>query len=268
VRRLEFPVIEIHPFGVPQPTPRQFPGFEFDLLPEPERRALREALRGFSGITTHLPFKGLSFFDRDEAAVRRSERALDVAMEATAHFGAQLGVVHVTPPRGKSLEAAWPEILDWLRRRGDRAKSLGFRITVETGYPKSVDEFVRLIREADHGSVGGCIDVGHQIGFREFEPWKGTARGTPEGVRAYNDLILRLVERLGPRLTHLHVHDIEPASFREHRPIRYGVVDYPRLFDALAGIGYRGLLMLEVEADVPEDMAESRARLESFMDRA
>lgn len=267
VKGLGIPAVEIHPFGAPEPTPRQFPGFEFDRMTGAAKQALRRSLEGFPRITTHLPFKQLSFFDLDEALVRKSERALEAAMEATAYVGAEMGVLHVTPPRGRTLEEARPDILAWLRRCGDRATSLGFRVSVETGYPRSVDEFVRLIHDAGHDAVGGCIDVGHQIGFREFASWKGERRGTAEGIRAYNDLIEGLALGLGPRLTHLHVHDIDPVPFKEHRPIRYGVVDYPRLFDALERVGYRGLLMLEVEADAPEEIALSRRELERHMGR-
>lgn len=65
LRELGFQTIEIHPFGVPQPTPGKFPGFEFPGFPEDQKRKLLQSLRGLRHLTTHLPYQGLSFVARD-----------------------------------------------------------------------------------------------------------------------------------------------------------------------------------------------------------
>ena len=61
IRRLDFPVIEIHPMGRPDPVPRTFPGFQFDQLDRAEKTKLGRAQRRFRRITTHLPYTGLNF---------------------------------------------------------------------------------------------------------------------------------------------------------------------------------------------------------------
>jgi hypothetical protein len=56
IRQLDFPVIENHPMGRPDPVPRNFPGFQFDQLDRAEKTKLRRALRRFRRITTQLPY--------------------------------------------------------------------------------------------------------------------------------------------------------------------------------------------------------------------
>ncbi len=59
------------------------------------------------------------------------------------------------------LEESWPAMVRRFRRWGDFAKATGFRLSIETGYPQSVRDFVRFIEEIDHSHVGATIDVGH-----------------------------------------------------------------------------------------------------------
>ena len=73
---LGFPTIEIHPMGRPEATPNRFPGFEWDKLDASARRDLRQALRPFRTVTTHLPYTGLNYIDRDAA-----KRAFDAMLE-------------------------------------------------------------------------------------------------------------------------------------------------------------------------------------------
>ena len=101
-------------------------------------------------------------------------------------------------------------------------------------HPTSVDDFVRLVQEVDHDWGGAALDVGHQGRFEELvKKVKPKDRGTAEGIKAYNDLKLELVDRLGAKLIHLHVHDIEPNTWREHKPLIYGFIDYARLIQRL-----------------------------------
>jgi len=55
IRRLDLPVIEIHPKGRPQPTPNTYPGFRFNDLSPEERRQLRDALQPVAPMRTEKP---------------------------------------------------------------------------------------------------------------------------------------------------------------------------------------------------------------------
>ncbi|MCC6858400.1 MAG: sugar phosphate isomerase/epimerase [Bryobacterales bacterium] len=268
LRALALPVIELHPMGVPEATPGRFPGFEFDRLAETERRRLRESLRGFRAVTSHLPYSGLNYFAKGPAA-RESVRAVEAALEATAYFGAKLAVLHPMPPQGFEPAAGWSAMVKRIRDWGDEALRGRFRLGLETGYPPSVRDFVRLVKEVDHPAVGATIDVGHQANYAELAAKvKPGERGTPAGIRAYNDTTIAIIEQLGAKVFHLHVHDIEPATWKEHKPFGSGFVDYPRLIAALRNSGYAGCLVMEIGAppdEMERHLRDGKRRLEAAL---
>lgn len=274
LRDLAFPAIEIHPFGSPEPAPFVFPGFQFDSLSQDDRQKIRAALGGFRHITTHLPFQELHFFSRFAPIAEFSTRQLRLALEATAFFGATVAVAHATPPSWPlKFEDALPQMVRRFREWGDIAEKGNFKIAIETSYPGSVREHVRLLREIDHACVGCAIDVGHQIGFAEFTSRvKPGERSTPDGIAIYNDVMHELIDQLGPKVIHFHVHDVDRKLWKDHRPIGAGgVIDYPRLLRKLRRIDYRGLLVLEIESTqerAKADFADSKRRLEEFMAEA
>ncbi len=267
LREVGFKSIEIHPMGVPEAVPGRFPGFEFDQIADSEKARIRRMLAGFERITTHLPYIGMRFFTHPEAASEASIQKLKIAMEATRFFGAELAVMHVTAPGGWTLEQAWPHMLGRFRELGDLAARGNFRLGLETGYPNSVREFVRLIREIDHERVGCTIDVGHQSRYKELVARvKPEERSRPESIRAYNDVTLEIVDQLREKIFHFHVHDIDPATWKEHKPLGSGFVQYGRLIPKLEQIGYRGLLILEINApDMKTALADSKRRMEDHL---
>lgn len=269
IRRLGFRTIEIHPMGVPQPTPDKYPGFEFDALAGAEKKKVRKSLDGFRRIATHLPYIGLSPFARDSKIAEQSLGKIKSALEATAYFKAEIAVLHVIAPKDRPAAEAWPLYVRQLREWGDYAAKHRFKLAFETGYPNSVEEFVRLAREVNHDAVGCTIDVGHQRGYKELVARvKPADKGTPAGIRAYNDTTLDIADKLGQKVLHLHVHDIDPATWAEHKPIGTGFVDYPRLFAKLRQIGYRGMLMFEIGgpgSGIEAALADSKRKLEAFL---
>ena len=267
LRELGFRTVELHPMGVPEPTPGQFPGFHFDRISDTEKRKIRKLLQSFRHVTTHLPYADLHFFSRFAPVADFSIQQLKIAMEATSFLGAELGVIHVTPPAGRTLKAAWPEIIQRFREWGDIAARGNFRLAIETGYPRNVRDFVRLIQEIDHHQVGCTIDVGHQNRYEEFlaqvEPKKPATAG---GIRAYNDLTHEIIDQLGAKVFHFHIDDIDPQTWKEHKPIGTGVIDFPRLMQKLNRMNYKGLLVLEIGApDIRKSLADSKHRLERFL---
>lgn len=269
IRRIGLPAIEIHPMGVPQAMPGKFPGFEFDTLSAAEKRGIKESLAGFRRITTHLPYDGLSPFAAGAPLAEHSRKKVAAALEATQYFGAELAVLHIIPPKDRSEAEARPLIVEQVRRWGDIAARGKFKIAIETGYPGSVAEFPALIREIAHDAVGCTIDVGHQKAYRELVARvRPEDRATPAGIRAYNDTTHAIIDALPGKIWHFHVHDIDPATWQEHRPMGTGFVDYPRLIAKLRKIDYRGLLMLEIAgpgAEIEKLVADSARKIEAFL---
>jgi sugar phosphate isomerase/epimerase len=272
LRDLGFTAIEIHPMGVPEPRAEKFPGFEFDKLDQAQRSRIRKALGGFKAVTTHLPYTGLDYMSASGEIRESSVRTVETAMEATAFFGATVAVLHPQPLPEGALDATWPRYLDRFRRWGDRARKLGFRIALETGYPRSVRDFVRLVKEIDHDSVGATIDVGHQSRYAELVARvRPEERATPEGIKAYNETTFAIIEALGAKVFHFHVHDIDPATWKEHRPLSTGFVDYPKLFQILRRINYQGLLILEISGrgtEMKSLLADNKHELEALVSKS
>ena len=268
IAELDFPVIEIQPMGVPEATPGQFPGFDFDRLPDAERKRIKQSLSNFRMVTAHLPYTDLHHLSRFAPVAEFSRERVEVAIEGAAYFGSKVSVLHPEEAR-QSLEQSWTERLRLYRRWGDMAKARGMQIALETGYPRSVVDYVRLIQEIDHSHIGATIDVGHQARYQELtarvEP---SERGTPKGIKAYNDVTHEIIDRLGPKVFHFHVHDIEPDTWAEHKPLIHGFVDYPRLVRKLEKIDYRGVLIFEIGGDperMPDYLAEGKRKLEAYL---
>ena len=269
LRELGFPIIEIHPMGTPEPTPDEFPGFEFDRLDMAQKREINQALRGFSFVTAHLPYTDLHTFSRFGPVRDFSRQRVETAMEGSAYFGAKLCVLHAEALEGSRRNETWQERVRLYRHWGDVAHRLGLKIAIETGFPRSAKEFVAMIEEIGHSQIGATLDVGHQGRYEELiARVKPEDKGTPAGIRAYNDINEELIERLGPKLLHMHIHDIEPDTWAEHKPLVHGFVDYPRLLRKLASIQYSGPLVFEIGGDpakLPGYLADAKQRLEGYL---
>ncbi len=272
LRDIGFQTVEIHPMGAAAARPGMPPGFEFDRAGQGERERILESLSAFRHISTHLPWVDTPYFSPYEPAHEFGVRRIDTALAASSFVGAEVANIHVQQSAHLSLTEAWPMLLRTLRGWGDKAADEGFRLAIETGYPRSVREFVRLIEEIDHDHVGATIDVGHQKEYAEL-----TARVAPEdrgsehGVRAYNDVTHEIIDSLGEKVFHMHVHDIEPGSWAEHKPLVHGFVDYPRLIAKLRRIDYQGLLVFEIGGSVeelPGFLRDAKAKLEGHLREA
>lgn len=264
-----FPAIEIQCMGVPEARPGAYPGFLFDQLPGSLRKHVSRMLKPFRIVTAHLPYTGLDYMSHDLDVRARSIQTMEAAMEGAGYFGARVGVLHPQPLSIEEQEPRWNEYLDRFRTWGDRAKRLGFKLALETGYPTSVRQYLRMIREIDHPNVGSTIDVGHQRAYEELVARVPRDRkSTPEGIRAYNETTFAIAEGLGPKLFHLHVHDIDPVTWAEHKPMVYDFVDYPGLFARLRQVNYQGILIFEFAApaaEMKELFGVGRQKLRAWM---
>ena len=64
------------------------------------------------------------------------------------------------------------------------------------------------------------------------------------------------------------VHDIDPATWREHQPLVHGFIDYPRLLSKLREIRYPGVLIFELMGEgekMPEYLRESKQKLDGYL---
>jgi sugar phosphate isomerase/epimerase len=270
LRELQFPVIEIQGAGVFPALSGRFAEFDFTRLTADEKNFILGTLRGVPHVTMHLPYHGHTVFSADPEKSAASLEGMKRALEAAAFLGCEVAVIHTTDPEGMTIQQAWPLMVRRFREWGDVAAAGKFRLAIETGTGgiDSAREFIRFIREIDHPQVGCTLDVGHEVRYREFQTRvPDPERSTPAGVRAYNDVILQLVDALGPKLFHFHVHDIDPAAWKEHVPVGTAVIDYTRLMTELRRMNYAGYFIIEIAApDMRASLADTKRRMEAFLE--
>lgn len=264
VQGLGFRTLEILlVLGRLEAAPGQHPGFRYDQLTEEQKEQIKAALVPFDQVTVHLPFSMPYMDPGDEDAVAD----LEMSIEASGFMGAKVAVLH---PRsgGTKLEETRPTVIERTRKWASMAADRGFQIACETSVPPSIPGLVDFIDEINHDNVGVTLDVGHQAGFDELSHVKPEEYGTPEGIEAYNDVNVKIVEALGEKLFHLHVHDIEPDTWREHKPLVHGFIDYPRLLSKLREIRYPGVLIFEIGGEgeaMPAYLRDSKQKLDGYL---
>ena len=131
------------------------------------------------------------------------------------------------------------------------------RFAYENHPEKSVAETLALIGE-DSPRIGTCVDTG----------WYGT-----QGYDA-----ARAIRELGPRILHVHLKDVLAGPAHEGCRYGRGTVPVRECVRALAEVGYRGAISVELEPplraedwgerdrfDARPDIAENRRLLEGWL---
>lgn len=258
---LGFAVLEFIGFAGYRHSRGQFAGFFFDALAPAEQEQLREYAAGFAAVSLHAPFFEAPLLSPDPLMRQAAEFRLREALRATAFVGGDIVVSHATLRATFSLEESWDELLAAYRRLGDEAGELGVRLTIETGFPGTVERFAELIHALDHPALGATVDVGHLTGQMP----RGLV-GQPESVAAYNDLLERHLRSLGDKLWHFHLHDVRAADLRDHRACGRGLLDYPRLLAVADELGFSGQMVFELEEeDIVPALQQSKAVLEAAL---
>lgn len=255
-----FKAVELTLWGEAFHSQGDLPGLWWRDADAAERRQLRDALEPFAVVDGHLPFVDCRLVSANKFVEALCRELIAEALDALAELGGQTAVFHVAPFPARSHDELWVRLADACRWLGDRADAAGVRVALETGYPVG-DEFPRFLDSVDPGAVGACLDVGHLTAAVGRE-----ARNTDHGAHAYNDYLMRLVEQLGPRLRHLHVHDVRYDDWRDHREVGTGILDFAELLDCLRAGGFAGRLTLELEeADPLGALERSKQRLDALL---
>lgn len=211
----------------------EFPTLRFYELNEEERDGLKESLRWFKHIAIHQAWN-------DD---------WKSWMDCAAYLEAEIVTIHHRP------EIPVEDQAEHLRKVGNYAMRRGIRVGIENVGGNS-GGFVSLIESVKHPSVGATLDVGHCAYFDEIKSISDARKRAEE----LNELVEKLVKKLDGRLFHLHVHNVRPGDWRDHRSVPEGVIDFPRLFSALKGIDYGGLFVMELEESEMIEKAEESGR--------
>jgi len=165
----------------------------------------------------------------------------------------------------------------YFRRLGDYALDKGVRIGIENDGER-YDAYVKLIKSVKHLAVGATLDLGHCAYFSEIKKISDIELRS----RKLNQLIVQIITEVRDELIHMHVHNVKPyeevnlkaipypywekRDFIDHRSVPNGIINYERVFDVLGKIGYKGLLVIELEEPkIEEKILESATFLEEFL---
>jgi sugar phosphate isomerase/epimerase len=263
-RRLKFGGIEILTFVDGKNSAGILPGAVVALMTFNEKQRALETVRRFPRVTTHLPFYGLYPATKDLASRNAALQKLHAAIGDSGVWHASVATLHAMIEPGQTLEERWADLLAVFRELGDHAAREKVRLGIETGWPNSVERYLRLIQEIDHPFVGATVDTGHIRAYKVDLRVNDIDRESPAAVRRYNDVLMQIVEGLGPKLFHFHADDVNAKTWRDHRTLGTGIVDWRRLVKYLSSADYKGAFALELE-ELP--VLEQAERSRTFFER-
>lgn len=257
---LGFIAVELLAFEGATHSQGELSGVWFHDLDTAGKDRLLRLLEPFSRRSLHAPFVDAPLLTYNKRSRENAFAQIRETIDFAAFIGAQAIATHANRRNTLPLDSFWPELLDVYRRLGDYALQRGgaVKLGVETGYPEDAPTFARLVQGIDHPAVGATIDVGHVRNSVTREQW-----GTANGITLLNDHITYLLDTLGEKVVHFHIHDVRRADFRDHRALgdldTNGVIDFPRLISRLDRSPYAGLWILELE-EPDREAALTRSR--------
>jgi len=164
-------------------------------------------------LSVHAPWADLSPGGLDEEVRKVTRRRFEETLRFCEVLEPENVVFHTGWYPGVKAEGGLLEL--WLKRSleiwvpiFERAKSLGFKISLENTYEESPILIRELIK--DQEGVGFCLDVGHLnvFGGKDPEKW---------------------LSQLGKSLFEVHLHD-NRGFYDEHLPLGEGIIDFQSLF--------------------------------------
>lgn len=184
-----------------------------------------------------------------DAAARRADiERMQREMDCCAKLGVRHVVIHPGAGEGYTTTEDLRRIVllnvQAFKRLGDLAGELGMKIGIENmtdaglvgkrRFGSSPHELMELLDRLDHPALGITLDTSH--------------------ASVQNLDIPATIREFGPRILCTHVSDND-GSGDQHRTPGNGRIDWPAVMKALRGIGYAGLLNLEIPGErhnVPE----------------
>jgi sugar phosphate isomerase/epimerase len=263
---LGFQAVELLAFEGATHSQGNLCGVWFDDLDAAGKDRLLRLLEPVPRRSLHAPFSDAPLLTYNKRTRECAIAQVQETIEFAAFVGAEAIALHVNRRNALPLDSFWGEMVDLCRRLGDiaLARGNGVNLGIETGYPEPAEDFARLIHEIGHPAVGATIDIGHVRNCVPRDLW-----GTPEGIVQHNDRLAFLLDTLGAKVVHFHIHDVSRHDFRDHRALgdhqTNGVIDFPRLLEHVRRLDYRGLWMFELEEpDEVEALERSRDYLASL----
>jgi sugar phosphate isomerase/epimerase len=198
--------------------------------------------------TVHAPFFDLSPGAIEPLVREVTRQRLTQSLQAAAHLGAHLMVVHPGYDRWRypNLAATWTDhAATTFAPLVVMAEQCDCRLALENIYEQSPVTLLDLAARLDSPWFGHCFDIGHWqlFGRTSLSDW---------------------LTAIGPRLLHLHLHDNHGQS-DDHLPVGEGSIDYAPLMKMLSCAPQQPSVTLE--AHNPEELRRSLANLNQLMNK-
>jgi len=217
----------------------EFPTFNWYELDDEEKEKLKEALKEFKHISLHQSW--------DENWKEWLNCAEFLKSEIlTIHLG------------------IFKKIFSSEFLRCIEEKNVKIGIENEGG---SIKEYLNHIISIKHPLIGATLDTGHCAYFVEIE----TIENMEEKKKKLNEIIIFLIQELGEKLYHFHLHNVTekenvdfskiPHSYWEnkdlvdHRCVAEGIISFKRIFKVLKKANYKGIFDIEIEEPETEEKA-------------
>ncbi len=236
------------------------PGYAWHYLEANGMNAVRDTVSGFEIVTIHAPYEDLQLASYSPDIRSLSQIIIQKSTEAAPYLHAANVTFHLEPPRYFDVASTWDLLMAAGREVARYAKIFAVRVAVETSPLVSTDLLVRLLDEIDAPNLGATLDVGAVARCTAAE-----RSATPEVIEQVNQAIVASVAQLGERLRHVHLHDVMPEGWCDHRAIGTGILDFARIVSALDAAGYSGAVEIELEEEEREEaLWNSRLALEHY----
>jgi len=264
VREIGFHTIELLAWEDAVHSQGELAGYWFDEMTTPERDRLRAAVSYFDHVATHLPFVEMPVFTYNRRLAEFVKEQFKAGIEGTGFLGGETATMHVWARAQRDLPHYWQDMVDTFRELSDHAAQWDVKIAIETMFPPSIDEFAGLIDDVAHSHFGANVDVGHVRGCTDLGIAKED-QGKPEAEQRYMECLLALMERLGDKLFHVHLHDVSRVDWHDHRAPGRGFLDFTAILAQLDRMDYAHLMTFELEEpDIVPALVESKAFIEGL----
>jgi sugar phosphate isomerase/epimerase len=169
------------------------------------------------------------------------------------------------PIRHMALDEFRARLVDVLQQLGEAAARAGTRIGLENWrYPDNPEEHLRILEMVNHPNVGATLDIGHIAYWFQNEGTMGLTNKDDEAE--YHRRLYSFIEALGPRIVHVHVHDVRAADLADHRGLGRGFLDIEGIVAALDRVGFDDVLLFEIhQSEFAESVTKSAQRVLAAM---
>lgn len=156
---------------------------------------------------------------------------------AAAFLGAPLVRLFAGWPRGGNEADAWRRTVDGLRECAEHGEKVGVSVALQNHnhncLTRTGDDVVRMIKEVNHPNLTHCLDTGQYVGSKGAS---GADRDAPVDEGLY-----RSIEQTAQLAVHVRAKIYRISTGEEQW------LDYPRIFKALDGVHYNGVVSVVYE---------------------